>query len=59
MENAAGVRVCEMGKTEAAGEGLGLDPSLRGLPGLLPSSGLRFPARAISEKLIFNDTSKP
>lgn len=44
---------------EQAGEGLGLDPSLRGPPGLSPPPGLHFPARAIFEKLIFNDTSKP
>lgn len=44
---------------EQAGEGLGLDSSLRGRPGLFPSPGLHFSARAIFEKLIFNDTSKP
>lgn len=30
-----------------------------GQPGLLPVPGLNFPARAIFEKLIFNDTSGP
>lgn len=44
---------------QAIGKGLGLDPSPRGQPGLLPIPGLNFPARAIFEKLIFNDTSKP
>lgn len=40
---------------EQAGEALGLDPG----PRSLPPPGLCFSARAIFEKLIFNDTSKP
>lgn len=31
----------------------------QGQPDLFPTPGLNFPVRAIFEKLIFNDTSKP
>lgn len=44
---------------EQGGKGLGLAPSPKGYPCPFPPLGLPFPARAIFEKLIFNDTREP
>lgn len=52
-------RGCLLVVPEQGGEGLRLDPNPKDCPGLFSSLGLHFPARAIFEKLIFNDTSKP